>query len=203
MEVKKYAHACFAVEKNGSTLIVDPGVWTDDLIVTDTVIGVVITHAHPDHCDIKLIERIVAVNPAVQIFAHADVIAQLSTLPGQPVVAGETVHVGDFALKFVGGEHALIDDSMPPLANLGVIIDESLYYPGDSFALPDQPIETLALPVAAPWMKFSEAATFLRTVNPSQVFPTHDAILSVAGKQLADKMFSAVCQEIDATYARR
>lgn len=203
MEIEKYAHACFAVKKAGSSLIVDPGAWTDDLVVTDTVIGVVVTHAHPDHCDTQLIERIIATNPTTKIYAHADVIAQLDNLPVQAVAASETVHVGDFVLTFVGGEHAVIDASIPPLANLGVIIDESLYYPGDSFTLPNRTIETLALPVAAPWMKFSEAAAFLRAVTPSQVFPTHDAILSDAGKQLADRMFGAVCQEINASYVRR
>lgn len=202
MDIKKYAHACFAAEKSGSSLIVDPGVWTDDLIIADTVVGIVVTHAHPDHCDPQLIGQIIAANPTAKIYAHADVIAQLDTLPSQAVAVGETVHVGDFALTFVGGEHATIDVSIPPLANLGIIIDESLYYPGDSFTLPGRLIKTLALPVAAPWMKFSEAAAFLRAVAPRQVFPTHDAILSDNGKQLADKMFGSVCQEIGASYER-
>lgn len=202
MDITKYSHACFVVEKSGSSLVVDPGGWTDDLVIPNTVIGVVVTHAHADHCDEDLLERIVSVNPQAIVYAHADVTTQLNSLPSQPVTAGETVHVGDFALTFTGGIHAIIDDAVPELANLGVIIDDSLYYPGDSFALPERPVEVLAVPAAAPWMKFSEAATFIRAVKPRQVFPTHDAILSDAGKQLADRMLGAVCQEVGATYVR-
>lgn len=202
MNITKYSHACFVVEKAGSSLVVDPGGWTDDFVIPDTVIGIVVTHSHPDHCDKSLLQSIIDVNPQAVIYAHAEVIAQLDSLPTHSVSAGKTIHVGNFALTFVGGAHAVIDESMAGLANLGILIDNDLYYPGDSFALPGQPVEALAVPAAAPWMKFSEAAAFIRAVKPQQVFPTHDAILSETGKQLADRMLGAVCQEVGATYTR-
>ncbi len=63
--------------------------------------------------------------------------------------------------------------------NVGVLIDNGeVYYPGDSFAEPGMPVKTLALPIAAPWMKTSEAMDFLTHVKPERAFPTHDAILS-------------------------
>ena len=204
MNITKYAHACFSIEKNGSHLLVDPGAWSTDLDAErlEHVVAIVVTHEHTDHMDVNKIKIIAQNNPDCVVYGHADVIAKLSEVPTQLVKIGENVHVGDFALNFVGGEHALIDPSIPRIANLGVLVDNSLYYPGDSFALPEQPIELLGLPVSAPWMKFSEAAAFLRAAKPRQVFPTHDAILSNDGKALADRMFGAICTEIGADYTR-
>jgi hypothetical protein len=58
----------------------------------------------------------------------------------------------------------------------------------------------LALPVSAPWLKFSEAADFLSAVHPKACFTTHNAILSEAGQGLFDRLISVVCQELNATY---
>ena len=202
MDITKYSHACFSVTKAGETLIVDPGSWTHDLTIADTVIGIVVTHEHTDHCDRTSLRQIIDANPAAVIYAPDDVTTQLSGLPVQSVSAGEILQVGEFTLEFVGGTHAEIDTAMPPLANLGVIIDNFLYYPGDSFSLPGREVDTVAVPAAAPWMRFSDAAAFLRTVRPKTAFPTHDAILSNEGKQLADTMLGAVCREIGTAYRR-
>lgn len=76
------------------------------------------------------------------------------------------------------------------------MINKHLYYPGDSFAIPEQQqIDTLALPVSAPWMKMSEAMDFCKTINAKLVFPTHDAILSDAGKSLVDRLVSGVSNQ--------
>ena len=202
MEIIKYDHACFAVVKNGAQLVVDPGAWTRRLELDHTVEGIVITHGHADHYSDEHIETIVENNPEAVIYAPADVAAQHPDRPIIIIEPNKIVHVGDFALQFVGGEHAAIDESTQTPQNYGVMIDESLYYPGDSFTLPPAPVQILALPVAAPWLKFSEAAAFLREIRPTHAFPTHDAILSDAGKELADTMFSAVSEEIGTSYSR-
>lgn len=201
-QITKYKHACFVVTKDDRSIVVDPGVWSDDFVAPKNVDAVVITHEHPDHCDTKTLADIVKTNPEAVIYTSASVATQLSDFSTQTVSVNETVHIGDFALTFYGGQHALIDSSLPVIENLGVMIDEKLYYPGDSFALPYGAVDLLALPVSAPWMKFSEAAEFLRVVKPSRVFPTHDVILSDVGKELVDTMFGRVADEIGARYER-
>lgn len=79
-------------------------------------------------------------------------------------------------LSFSVANMPTIDPSIPTIANLGIMINNRIYYPGDSFALPDRPVELLALPVSAPWMKVSEAVAFANAVQPAKIFPTHDAI---------------------------
>ena len=204
MTITKYTHACFSVEKDGECLVIDPGAWSSDFNPSECqrIVGVVITHEHADHMDAERIQQILQHHPSASVYANADVAQKLTGFPVHTITSGENVHVGKFALYLTGGDHAQIDTSIARITNLGVIIDDELYYPGDSFALPDQTITTLALPISAPWMKFSEAADFLRAVQPRRVFPTHDAILSDSGKGLADRMFGAICAEIGATYTR-
>lgn len=188
MKITKYEHACFVVEQDGQTLVVDPGAYTTDFVVPANVVGVVVTHEHADHLDKAHLQAITAANPDAIIFAHQDITAQLSEFKTQPVVAGEGIKAGNFELEFFGGTHATIYADMPAIANLGVMINGRIYYPGDSFVLPERDVEILALPVSAPWMKISEAIDFAKAVKPQNIFPTHDAILSDFGKGLPDRL---------------
>jgi len=202
MNITKYQHACLVLEKGGQRVVVDPGVWTEDFVVPEKVVAIVVTHEHPDHFDMEKLKAIVAASPDAVIYAHEAVTSQIEGLKTQSVAAGELAKAGDFVLRFTGGEHAIIHTTYPIAANLGVIIDDALYYPGDSFVLPEAVVHTLALPVSAPWMKVSEAMDFLIAVKPVRAFPTHDAILSSIGHGLADRMLGQVAEQNDIKYER-
>lgn len=202
MKITKFEHACLVVEEHGQSIIIDPGVWTTNLIIPDNVAAIVVTHNHQDHLHRTLINEIVHKNPKAIVVAHRDLLSELEGLNVTTVLAHEKVVIGSFALEFFGGQHATIRPDWPPIANLGVLVNDSLYYPGDSFAEPGRPVTILALPVSAPWLKFSEVADFLLAVRPSTVFPVHDAILSGNGKQLLDMMTKSIADSISANYRR-
>ncbi|HEX7484053.1 MAG TPA: MBL fold metallo-hydrolase [Candidatus Saccharimonadales bacterium] len=203
MNVTKYEHACFSVEKDDRVIVVDPGLFTTDFIAPSDVVAIVITHEHGDHFDPELISAIIDKSPEAVIIGDASITNQIDAFETRPVSAGDTLEVGPFHLEFFGGQHATIHDSMPTPPNLGVMIDELLYYPGDSFYIPeDHSIDTLALPVAAPWLKISEAMDFLTTVHPRIAFPTHDAILSSIGQDLVDRMIGGAAAKNDIVYTR-
>lgn len=202
MKMTKFEHACFIVEQDDQSLVVDPGDYTTDLTVPDNVVAIVITHSHQDHLGQDNIAAIAARNPDLVVVGHQDVVGELGEYKTMTVVANEGVKIGAFELEFFGGEHAVIDPSIPVIANLGVMINDAVYYPGDSFTVPDMPVKVLALPVSAPWMKMSEAVAFVRAVKPQIIFPTHDAILSDAGKGLPDMIIPALTKDLGLTYTR-
>lgn len=203
MKLTKYEHACFTLEKDGKLLVVDPGIWTTDLSAPENVAAVIVTHEHPDHFDPNALGAIIAHNPDARIFAHENITGQLGdALPHTAVIAGEGVEAGPFRLEFYGGEHAVIHSDLPVVANLGVMINGTVYYPGDSFTNPERPVDVLALPVGAPWLKISETLDFLTTIKPRFAFPTHDAVLSTAGKTLPDRMVPQFAEKVGTTYQR-
>lgn len=202
MKLTKYEHACFTLEKDGRVLVVDPGGWSGDFAAVENVVAVVVTHEHADHFSLEKLQAIVQQNPEVVIFAHPDVAGQMAGLPAQSVAAGDAVTIGPFALEFFGGDHATIHPDFGHFANLGVLVNDTLYYPGDSFALPQKPVKVLALPVAAPWLKISETIDFMLSVQPEIAFPTHDAIASSLGKELLDRLVGGVAQEHRIEYRR-
>ena len=202
-QLTKYEHACFTIEKDSQILVVDPGAYTTDFIAPDHVVGVIITHDHADHFDEELVASIIDKNPDAIIVGHPSVIDSIEAFQTLAVEPGDSLSLGPFELEFFGGSHASIADTIQAPANLGVMIDDLLYYPGDSFTLPeDRYVDTLALPVAAPWLKISEVIDFLRAIHPHTAFPTHDAILSSSGQALVDHLVKAEADKVDTTYAR-
>jgi L-ascorbate metabolism protein UlaG (beta-lactamase superfamily) len=203
MILTKYEHACFTLEKDGKLLVVDPGVLTRDISSPENVVAIVVTHEHADHFDPAALGALIAHSPSATIYAHESITNQLGdTLPTQSVAAGDTASVEPFELEFFGGEHSQIHSSIPIIANLGVMINSNIFYPGDSFTVPNKPVKTLALPITAPWLKISEVMDYVSKINPALAFPTHDGVASEAGKQIVDRMMGPLLESQGGTYQR-
>jgi L-ascorbate metabolism protein UlaG (beta-lactamase superfamily) len=78
----------------------------------------------------------------------------------------------------------VIHPDIPVVPNVGYLLGGRLFHPGDSFTLPGQPIEVLAVPAGAPWLKVSEPIDYLRQVRPQVAVPVHELVLSAAGKAI-------------------
>jgi L-ascorbate metabolism protein UlaG (beta-lactamase superfamily) len=208
MKVTKFQHACLAVEHEGTTLIVDPGVYSHDFIVPKRVNGIVITHNHPDHLSQSLLKTILTKHPKATIISHASITSQFSDYATLAVQSGERHTIGAISLTFFGGEHAPIAEGVEVPANLAVLINDSLYYPGDSFTIPRTAtrervaVDTLALPISAPWLNFAQAREVLKIIHPTLVFPTHDGLLSEDGKQLMEQMLGSYASSQNIVYKR-
>ena len=183
MKVTKQEHSCLIIENAGATLIVDPGSYTTLLVGMSDVAAVVITHEHQDHWTADQLERILDRNPDARIFGPAGVAAAASAFSVEVVKAGDTIEIEPFSLRFFGGEHAVIHSSIPIVDNVGVLINNELYYAGDSFAVPDGvEVSTLAVPAGAPWLKIGEVMDYVAEVAPKRSFPVHEMVLSAIGK---------------------
>jgi len=186
MNVTKYEHACMVVSKGSSRIVIDPGVFLAALPETSGIVAVVLTHEHTDHFSDDRVQDIIEMNPEVRIFGPQGVAdaAAASGIEVEVVHDGDEVVVEPFTLRFVGETHNVIHSSIPLVDNVAVLVDGEFFYPGDSYTLPGVPVELLAAPVGAPWLKIGEAMDYVLAVKPRRAFPVHDMTLSVAGKKM-------------------
>lgn len=195
MKITKYEHACLVVEEQGKRLVIDPGGFTKSLPSNlDNVVGIVITHVHADHFDQKHIDALMQSSSTANIYCTDEVAKQIKQKNMHVVTGGDSGAAGPFKLQFFGAQHAVIHESWPIAQNIGVLVNNKLYYPGDSFTEPKVAVQVLALPISAPWLKLAESMDFLATVKPKIAFPTHNAILSEIGENMAEQMLSGVAK---------
>lgn len=203
MKLTKYEHACVVLEEAGQKLVIDPGSFTQSLTDVANVVALVITHEHMDHYEPRFIEQITLANPEVLIFVPEGLDLKFNTESGgivHAVHAGDEHEVESFILKFFGGKHALVHKSIPSPANIGVLINKEVYYPGDSFDQPDMSPKVLLAPVSGPWLKIGETIDFIDVVKPQVCIPTHNALQSEIGNSLTEAWLSGVCQKHNATF---
>ncbi|MEP6478488.1 MAG: MBL fold metallo-hydrolase [Rhodoglobus sp.] len=192
MKVTKLEHACLVVTEGEDTLIIDPGSFTTPVGDVTGVVAVVITHEHADHWTTDQLERIQQNNPKVRFLGPAGVVAAATGFTIESVTGGDSRDIGPFHLDFYGEKHAVIHPSIPIVDNVGVMVNGALYYGGDSFTIPPVPVDTLAVPIGAPWLKVSEAIDYTAAISPKKSFPTHEMVLSVIGKSMVNARIEAV-----------
>jgi L-ascorbate metabolism protein UlaG (beta-lactamase superfamily) len=186
MRLTKFGHACVRLDTDQGSIVIDPGVFSDPAAL-DGADAVFITHQHPDHCNDPELRRLLDDRPETRVYGPAALTAVLGDLPFTAVSGGDVIPVAGTEVKAFGRHHAVIHPDLPPIVNTGYLVD-GLFHPGDSFTVPDMPVRTLLLPVAAPWMKLAEAVDYARAVEPAAVHPIHDAILSTEGLTIVDRM---------------
>ncbi len=189
MKVTKYEHATLVVSTADQQLVIDPGMFLTPPDFANTV-AVVITHEHGDHWTEDNLRRILEISPDATIYGPQGVATAAAGFDVTVVRAGDTVEAGPFTLRFFGAKHAVIHESIPVPDNVGVLVNDELYYPGDSYTVPEGvEVGTLAAPVGAPWLKIGEAMDFVLAVKPKRALYAHEMTLSVAGKAMqADRL---------------
>ncbi|GAB3389735.1 MBL fold metallo-hydrolase [Humibacter soli] len=187
MKLTKLEHAALILEEDGKKLFVDPGSFTTPITEATDTVAVVITHEHGDHWTPEQLQRILKASPDAVIYGPEGVAKAATDFDVITVHAGDSVEAGPFSLRFFGGKHAVIHSSIPVVDNVGVIVNEKLAYPGDSFAAPELgEIEVLAVPSSAPWLKAGEFIDYVLELKPKHSFSTHEMVNSVVGKNMAD-----------------
>lgn len=193
MKLTKFTHACVRLEKEGQVLVLDPGTFSEAEQALEGAAAVLITHEHADHIDVDAVANALLASPELRLFAPDGVAAQLrDKAPAaadriRTVSVGEDFEAAGFDIRSFGGQHALIHPQIPVVANIGFLIDSNVYHPGDSFAIPDGiAVQTLLVPIHAPWNKVGEVVDFVIGVRAPRAFPIHDALLNDAGRGLVE-----------------
>ncbi|WP_329266922.1 MBL fold metallo-hydrolase [Streptomyces sp. NBC_01451] len=195
MKVMKKSHACVRLEKDGQILVLDPGVFSE----ADAAVGanaILITHEHPDHFDEERLRAALEANPAAEIWTLRSVAEQVSAaFPGRvhTVGHGDTFTAAGFDVQVHGEWHAEIHPDVPPMTNVGYLIDGGkVFHPGDALTVPNHVVETLMLPVMPPWGKIAEVIDYVREVKPQRAFDIHDALVTDLARPIYDSTLAAL-----------
>ncbi|MFE5494058.1 MBL fold metallo-hydrolase [Streptomyces virginiae] len=188
MKLTKRLHSCVQLEKDGRTLVIDPGAFSEP----DAGRGadaLLVTHEHPDHFDEGRLRAALDANPAAGLWTLRSVAERLApAYPGRvhTVGHGDTFTAAGFEVQVHGELHAVIHPDIPRVTNVGYLVDGSLFHPGDALTVPGVPVETLMVPVHAPWNKVSEVIDYLREVKPRRALDIHDAYLADIARPIYD-----------------
>ncbi|QKT08023.1 MBL fold metallo-hydrolase [Gordonia sp. X0973] len=199
MRITSFGHSCFLADVDGTKILFDPGTLSSGFEALTGLDAILITHQHPDHCDVARLPALVAANPDAQRWADPATTAQLNAGPAngqwRDAHVGQRFPIGELTVRATGGRHAVIHPELPVIDNIAYLIGTDdrpgmLLHPGDSLYIPFVAVEVLALPAAAPWMKLSESVDYLRGVEPAKAFPVHQGVLSAAGAAIHNARLS-------------
>lgn len=190
MRLTHLGHACLLVETGGQRILIDPGAYSPGIVDVTGLSAILITHQHADHVDLQRLPEILEANPQARLYAEpqASAILEGAGIGSEHTVAGEPFAIGRVEITVVGEKHALINEALPRIGNLGVVLRSegapSLFHPGDAYDGEPGQVDILALPLNAPWSASRDTVAFAQRISPRVCVPIHDALLSTIGRQL-------------------
>jgi L-ascorbate metabolism protein UlaG (beta-lactamase superfamily) len=173
VKVTKFTHSCVRIETGDAVVVIDPGMWSEPAAL-ERCDAVLVTHEHSDHIDVRHLagRELPVYAPAGAALADLDFIA---------VSPGQTFTAAGIPVRAVGGSHAPVYGDTPPCPNVGYILCDELYHPGDALHVPEEAVGTLLVPMQASWLKLAESIDFVRAVAAERCFGIHDGQINDRG----------------------
>jgi L-ascorbate metabolism protein UlaG (beta-lactamase superfamily) len=173
MKITKFIHSCLLVEMPepvNRTALFDPGVMSEEALQVNNLEfldDIIITHGHPDHLSMDMVQKLVAKFPKVRITAPAEVVEQLKA---EGIEASSEPSDG---IAFFDSPHEDVSLLFPQPQEIGVHYLDLLTDPGDSHSFSETK-RILALPVTAPWGANIKAINLALELKPEHIIPIHD-----------------------------
>jgi L-ascorbate metabolism protein UlaG (beta-lactamase superfamily) len=183
MRLTKFGHSCLLVEEGGARVLLDPGSFSEGFETLEGLTAVCLTHQHIDHVDPERVRPLLDRNPGVRVVSDEGSAEALGEAGADVEVVhdGDELALGGLALRVVGRDHAAVHPEVPVVPNVGYLVGGRLFHPGDALTMPGEPVEVLAVPAGAPWLKLADAVDYLREVGPRVAVPVHEKVLSEVG----------------------
>ena len=196
MKITKLGHCCLVIEEKGVQIMTDPGTYSTLQNDAKGIDYIFITHEHPDHLHVESLKTVLKNNPKAKIVTNAPVgkLLDAEKIPYELLEHGGAKEFSGVHVEGHGEKHEVIYESFGQVKNTGYFFAKRFFYPGDAFYNPGKPVEILALPVAGPWMKISEAIDYAKVIKPNVCFPVHDGMLKYLGptRTVTQKSLSSV-----------
>lgn len=171
MKISKHVHSCLLIEDQGKTILLDPGMYSNqskalDLGSLPRLDAVAITHEHMDHMDIDWIKEILVKFPKTPIYATNSI----KNILGKENIEVKTEGNDFLIMKPVPHEKIFMG---PSPENVMITLFGKFASPGDSLTFDSSP-EILALPIQAPWGSTTWAVDVAVKLKPKVIVPIHD-----------------------------
>ena len=174
MKVTKYPQSCLKLEKDGTSLMIDIGIFVTQKYTLEElgpIDGLLITHQHADHLDPEVAKALS--DAKIPIFANQDVVDKLSDVKIEVLHDGEEIDVAGFHVIARELPHCKMIDGSDGPPNTGYVVDGTFFHPGDGTSIENLQVQSLAAPIAGPSVSLFDAVHFARQVGAINVIPIH------------------------------
>lgn len=182
MKITKFPQSCLLIETKGKKILVDPGKlkYKEEYFdVWNSVDIILITHKHPDHCNIEVLEKL---NKNIKIYSTKEVQDTYVNLDISIVKESDVLKLDDITIEVVHAIHGyqpLLKGAKEIHENVGYIIDDGknrLYTTSDTICFKnDYKADILCIPVTGHGLTMSafEAALYSKEVGAVLTLPIH------------------------------
>lgn len=182
MKVTKFPQSCLLIESEEKKILVDPGnlKYKDEYFdIWNSVDVILITHKHPDHCNVEVLEKL---NKDISIYSTKEVADTYTGLNINIVKEDDVLKFGNVKVEVVYAVHGyqpLLRGDKEIHENIGYIIDDGenrLYTTSDTICFKnDYKADILCVPVTGHGVTMSafEAALYAKEVGAVLTIPIH------------------------------
>lgn len=200
MKIKKIGHCCLVIEVDGKKIMTDPGGWTTGQNEVTGIDFVLITHEHGDHLHVESLKKVLENNPGCKVVTNGSVGKLLSKedisfIELNGIEKVDSCDCDGVLFEAYNGRHEEIYGEVGQVQNIGFFIANKLFYPGDSFIIPDKEVEILAAPISAPWCTLKNAIDYILKVKPKFTFPVHDGFVDLVKVPAFHNLPKRICEE--------
>ncbi|MEV4557538.1 MBL fold metallo-hydrolase [Kitasatospora sp. NPDC049285] len=189
MRLTKFGHACVRLEHAGGAVVIDPGMFTGPEAL-EGADALLITHEHMDHFSEERVRAAVEAHPGLRIWTNHAVAPLLEGIGAKVTVVGDgdAFDLDGLPVTVHGEWHEVIHPDIPRVRNVGFLLGGRVFHPGDSFTVPPDTVDTLLLPLGAPWLKAGELVDYVREARPRQAVAIHEGTLSEIGQVIHGRL---------------
>ena len=151
MRFTKLGHSCVRLEEGGDVLVIDPGSFSDAAAALDGARAVMVapgTRTTSTRTRYAPRFPVTLASPCGRTSRSArSSVTSATRCTRSP---GDALEVAGYSVHVYGVDHALIHQDIPLVVNTGFLVEAELFHPGDSYNVPEDPVNTLCSRSAPP-----------------------------------------------------